>query len=147
MRHNTSCGCGTRLGCQGCDVADIGRRVTAAPPDRFYNLQDRGDCQGPPNSFKIVQDGACCGLGCGLENPQPRFLLFVQPAPLGYSHTAFPAQSAGNMHSIRNPCDVIHCGTPTVGISEKYENRSSPATGLDYKTSMYVINALKTEAR
>jgi len=51
------------------------------------------------------------------------------------------------MHSIRNSCDVIHCGTPTVGISEKYENRSSPATGLDYKTSMYVINALETEAR
>ena len=61
-----------------------------------------------------------------MENPQPRFLLFVQPAPLGYSPTAFPAQSAGNMHSIRNACDVIHCGTPTVVISEKYENRSSP---------------------
>jgi hypothetical protein len=48
---------------------------------------------------------------------------------------------------IRNSRDVIHCGTPTVGISEKHENRSSPATGQDYKTSMYVINPLETEAR
>src|SRR5690348_2549117 len=39
------------------------------PPERFYkNLQDRGDCQGPPKSFKIAQDTAFCGLGCGLEN-------------------------------------------------------------------------------
>src|SRR5258708_24190676 len=43
--------------------------ATSAVTDRFYNnLQDRGDCQGPPKSFKIEQDMACCGLNCGLRN-------------------------------------------------------------------------------
>ena len=43
--------------------------ASAVTAERFYNnLQDRGDCQGPPKLFNIPQDTAFCGLGCGLEN-------------------------------------------------------------------------------
>src|SRR5258708_38074968 len=37
----------------------------------YNNLQDRGDCQGPPKSFKIEQDVTPCGLDCGLGIPVP----------------------------------------------------------------------------
>jgi hypothetical protein len=44
------------------------------------NLQDRGDCQGPPKLFKIAQDTALCGLGCGLRI-QPFSTIDIQSTP------------------------------------------------------------------
>jgi len=41
---------------------ELATSAVTAPPDRFYNnLQDCGDCQGPPKSLKIAQDTAFVG--------------------------------------------------------------------------------------
>ncbi len=36
--------------------------VTAAPERLYNNIQDCGDCQGPPKLLKIAQDTVFCGL-------------------------------------------------------------------------------------
>ena len=48
--------------------------------------------------------------GCGLSE--------IKSSDSTDVFTYFPA-SSGNMHSIRNSCAVIHCGVPTVVMSEK----------------------------
>src|SRR5881296_3545772 len=56
--------------------------VTAAP-ERFYNnIQDRGDCQGPPKLLKIAQDAVFCGLGCGLEILRPKWRGLARHRPI-----------------------------------------------------------------
>src|SRR5207245_276610 len=37
----------------------------------FIALQKRGDCQGPPKSFKFAQGMPCCGLSCGFNDSSP----------------------------------------------------------------------------
>ena len=62
--------------------------AASAVTERFYNnLQDRGDCQGPPKSLRIAEDTLCCGLNCGLGNYHvarwggfPAFFLFARRA-------------------------------------------------------------------
>jgi hypothetical protein len=53
--------------------------------------------------------------------------------------SAHDSAFAGNIHSIRNSCAVMHCGVPTLVISEKYDDRLRPLTNVMGKTGLCVF--------
>ena len=52
------------------------------PAIGLYNLQDRRECQGPPELSKIAQDAVFCELGCGLEILRPKWRGLARHRPI-----------------------------------------------------------------